>query len=131
MKVLVDENLPPALAKALAALFPGEHQIEDLRSKFGAGVKDIEWISSLSREGRWVIISGDTRITKNKAEQNAFRNSHLIGSFLAPSLKQAKLTKQLQRILARWDDIEDLSRRVAGGAMFELPMSGAIRQLRT
>lgn len=131
MRVLIDENLPPALARALNALFAGEHEVHHLRDKFGAGVKDTEWISATSLDGRWVVISGDTRITRNKAEQMAFRNSRLIGFFLAPSVKRAKLTRQMQRILVLWDDIDALSQRVAGGAMFELPMSGAIRQLKT
>lgn len=130
MKVLIDENLPPALARALDAIFAGEHEIHHLRGKFGTGVKHIEWISALSQDSRWVVISGDTRITRNRAEQMAFRNSRLIGFFLAPSLKKSKLTKQMQRILALWEDIDALSQRVAGGAMFELPMSGVVRQLK-
>ena len=49
MKMLVDENLPPALAKALAALFPRRHEIIHLRDRFQAGVTDLEWISLLGR----------------------------------------------------------------------------------
>lgn len=129
MKVILDENLSPALARALAELFRGQHEVDHIRSKFGPGVKDIDWINSLSQEGRWILISGDRRITKVKAEFHAFRNSKLTGFFLAPGLKKAKVTKQMQRILALWDDIESVSSRVAGGAMFELPMSGSISQL--
>ncbi|WP_280109908.1 hypothetical protein [Rhizobium mesoamericanum] len=32
MKVLVDENLPPALARSLHALFSGKHEIIHVRS---------------------------------------------------------------------------------------------------
>ena len=42
MKVLIDENLSPALAKALNALFAGEHEVEQLRIKFGPKVTDAE-----------------------------------------------------------------------------------------
>lgn len=52
MKVLIDENLPPALARSLDALFASQHEIIHLRSRFGPGVKDVEWITTLSREGR-------------------------------------------------------------------------------
>ena len=52
MKLLVDEHLPPALARALNELFCGEHEIVHLRDRFGPGVKDIEWIEALNREGR-------------------------------------------------------------------------------
>jgi hypothetical protein len=77
------------------------------------------------------VISGDTSITKKKAEQTAFRNSRLIGFFLARALKGSKVTKQMQRLLALWDDIETIAARVAGGAMYELPINGKIRQLRS
>ena len=131
MKVLIDENLPPALARALNALFAGEHEIIHLRDKFGAGVKDVEWIDALNREGRWVIISADRRITRNNAEYNTFRNSKLIGYFMSRGLYKSKLTKQAERVLVLWDSIVDLATRVEGGAMFELPMkSNRIKQMK-
>ncbi|MCQ0090935.1 hypothetical protein FGD77_04235 [Roseovarius sp. M141] len=122
MKVMVDENLPPAMAKALAALFAGKHEIIHLRQKFGPGVKDTEWIASLTSEGHWIIISADRRIAKNKAEQQAFKGSKLVGFFLAPGLQKAKLTKQMERLMALWETIEKQAELVGGGAMFEIPM---------
>ena len=131
MKVLIDENLPPALARALNAIFAGEHDVIHLREKFGHGVTDIEWIKTLTQEGSWVVISGDRRITRNKAEYHAFRNSRLIGFFLSAGLHKSRSIKQLERILALWDNIERVCDTVEGGAMFELPMkSTRVKQLR-
>jgi hypothetical protein len=129
VRVIFDENLSPALAKALNALFAGEHEVVHMRDKFGPSVKDAEWISRISAEGRWVVISGDAKIAKRRSEQLAFRNSRLIGFFLAPALNGAKITRQMQRLLALWDDIENIAGRMAGGAMHEVPISGKIRQL--
>ena len=120
MKVVVDENLPPALARALSALFAGEHEVVHIRDRFGPSVKDADWIRRLSDEGHWIIISGDAKISKRKAEQAAFRHSRLIGFFLAPALNKAKITRQMQRLLAAWDDIENISKSVAPGVMYEL-----------
>jgi predicted nuclease of predicted toxin-antitoxin system len=131
VKVIIDENLSPALARALNALFDGEHQVVHIRDKFGPSVKDVDWIGGLSAEGRWIIISGDANIARKKAEQAAFRNSRLIGFFLAHALNASKITKQMQRLLALWEDIETVAVRVAGGAMYELPIKGKIRQLRS
>ena len=131
MKVVVDENLSPALARALNALFAGQHEVAHMRDKFGASVKDVDWIRRLSDEGHWIVISGDANITKRKAEQSAFRNSRLTDFFFAPALNSAKVTKQMQRLLAIWDDIEAIAKPVAPGAMYELPIKGKIRQLRT
>ncbi|MER9869927.1 DUF5615 family PIN-like protein [Mesorhizobium sp. M0136] len=131
MKVLIDENLPPALAKALHALFNGDHQVVHLRARFGPGVKDREWIEELSSEGRWVVISGDRRITRNRVEYAAFRNSRLVGFFLSKGLYKAPLVKQMERILALWGAMETQSGIVAGGAMFMLPMkSTKLEQLK-
>lgn len=122
---MVDENLPPAMAKALAALFAGKHEVIHLRQKFGPSVKDTEWIAALSAEGHWIIISADRRITKNKSEQQAFKGSRLVGFFLAPGLQKSKLTKQMERLMALWETIEKQAELVEGGAMFEIPMKSA------
>ncbi len=130
MRVVIDENLPPALARALNALFAGDHEVIHLRDRFGPKVKDAEWIARLSDEGRWIVVSGDANIVRRKAEQAAFRNSRLVGFFFAPALNASKVSRQMQRLLALWDDIEIIASRVAGGAMYELPIKGKIRQLR-
>jgi len=123
VKVVVDENLSPALARALAALFAGEHQILHIRERYGPGVTDLQWISELSREGGWVVISGDRRIRRNKAEFNAFRASRLTGFFLSAGLCKASLVKQAERILALWSGIETFAERAKPGSMFELPLT--------
>ena len=128
---MVDENLPSAMARSLAALFIKQHEIIHLRDRYGPGVKDLQWIPELSREGRWVIISGDRQITRVRAEYQAFRNSRLVGFFLSKGLYTAKLTRQMERILALWDTIEQQASIVEGGAMFELPAtSNRLRQIR-
>ncbi|ESZ34487.1 hypothetical protein X731_31010 [Mesorhizobium sp. L2C054A000] len=130
MKALVDENLSPALARSLNALFAGEHEIVHIR-EFGPGVKDVAWIGQLSTEGRWIVISGDRRITRNKVEYAAFRSSRLVGFFLSKGLYKAPVVKQMERLLALWSTIEKQSEIVAGGAMFELPIkSTRIEQLK-
>jgi PIN like domain len=130
MKVLIDENLPHALARSLNALFSGKHEVVHIRDRFGPGVKDIDWISQLSEEGRWIVISGDRRITRNKAEYGAFRGSNLVGFFLSKGLYKARIEKQMERILVLWQTIETQSTIVQGGAMFELPTTSTkIRQM--
>ena len=131
MKVIFDNNLSPALARALQELFKGQHEIVALRDKFRGAPTDVQWITELSREGIWIVISGDRRITRNKAEYHAFRNSRLVGFFLSKGLYKAKVTKQMERILALWEAIEAVASTVQGGAMFELQMKGnRVQQLK-
>ena len=128
MNVLIDNNVSPRIARALNALFTPEHQVIALRDRFAAETSDTEWISALSGAGRWVVISGDRRITKNKAEYRAFRNSRLIGFFLAPGLYKAKVIKQAERILALWERIESLGATVEGGSDVRAPGQKQSRQ---
>ncbi|MER9169638.1 hypothetical protein NKI12_20095 [Mesorhizobium australicum] len=123
MKVLIDENLPPALARSLNALFAGKHEILHTRDRFGPNVTDVQWIGVLGAEGRWVVISGDRRITRNKTEYNAFRSSNLVGFFLSKGLNKSPIIKQMERLLALWQTMETQAEIVQGGAIFELPMT--------
>lgn len=131
MKVFFDHNMSPALARATRELFRDLHEIALLREKFRSDVSDIEWINGLNREGRWLVISEDRRITRNRAEYAAFRASRLVGVFLASAVHKAPVVKKMERILCVWPALEALSTTVEGGAMFELPISGSrLRQLR-
>ncbi len=102
-----------------------------LRDKFDIRTPDIDWIEQLSREDRWVVISGDRRITRNRAEFEAFRQSRLVGFFLAPALQKARVVKQMERILAQWESIEKQFDLVRGSAIFELQIKGThLRQIK-
>lgn len=122
MKVFFDHNLSPVLARALHELFHPEHEVVALRDKFLVSISDVEWITALSRDGQWVVVSGDRRIRRNRAEYIAFRNSRLIGMFLSAGLAKAPVVKQAERLLVLWPSIEVVAGTVSGGAMFELPM---------
>ena len=131
MKVFLDNNLSPKIARALAELFRDEHEVVALKDKFKTDIKDEEWIGRLSQEDKWVVISGDRRMTKNKVEYNAFRRSRLVGFFLSPALQKAGVIKQLERILALWFNIEKQVDLVQGSAMFEMQITGTnFRQIK-
>ncbi|MCT9119089.1 hypothetical protein N6G02_23365 [Cupriavidus gilardii] len=52
MKFFVDNNLPPALARAMHALSEVHgHSVTHLRDTFPAHTADADWIEGLSREG--------------------------------------------------------------------------------
>ena len=77
------------------------------------------------------MLSGDRRITRNRAEYHVFRSSNLIGLFLSEGLYKAPVAKQMERLLALWPTIESVCSTVQGGAMFELPVrSTRLRQMK-
>ena len=60
MKFLLDNNLPPPLARAFHELSASEdHTVIHLSEKFPRDTADIEWISVLKAEGDWVVVSQD------------------------------------------------------------------------
>ena len=119
------------MARALRELFRDRHHVTWLAERFRRTATDLEWIQQLSAEGRWVVISGDRRIARNRAEYGAFQNSRLVGFFLSRGLNKAKVIKQFERILAHWDNIETIEGHASGGAIYELPMTTTrIRQLK-
>lgn len=122
---MVDENLPIAMAHALAALFIDQHEVRYLRERFGPATTDIEWITTLNAEGSWVVLSADRRIARNKSEQRLFRSSRLIAFIFAPGLQRASIVKKMERLMAIWNTIEKQVPLVRSGSMFEIPMQGS------
>jgi hypothetical protein len=116
LKLLVDENLPPRMARSLQALFVDSHEIVALRDKFERkGVTDLEWIGQLGAEGRWAVLTADMRIAKNQVEKNAFLTNNLVGFVMAPAIRKRSLTYQMARVLTLWDVFEQQYSLVSRG----------------
>jgi len=134
LKVFLDNNLSPYLARALNELLePEGDQVVHLADRFRADTEDRTWITALAEEGGWVVISADRRIYRNKLEREAWRRSRLIVFFLAPQWQRAGNIETAWRLLRWWPRIRDQAGIVAAPAAFELPLaygSGRVRVLR-
>jgi hypothetical protein len=122
---MVDNDLPPRLARALHLIFEADgDEIVALRDKFGRdNLKDAEWIGALAQEGRWAILSADRRIAKQRPSRELFIGAGLVGFFFPPSLQKEALFKQASRVIGLWPDIRDQVRLNANGC-FEVPTKG-------
>ena len=124
MKLFVDENLSPRLAKGLAGFFDGDHEVAYVVTKFDRrGVSNEEWIGVLGREGGWCVLSGDRRIAKNRVQRDAFARAGLTGFFPAPALMKVPVERLGARILILWPKIEATASTIAGGC-YELGITG-------
>ena len=78
--------MSPHLAAAVAGLEQaqgsGGHAVIHLGAKLPRNTDDVVWIRALAAERDWIIVSGDLRITRNKAERLAWRESGLTAFFL-------------------------------------------------
>jgi PIN like domain len=124
LKLFVDENLPPQLARGLAALFKGDHEVTCHRDKFGQRCRlDEEWIPELGREGDWVILSGDVNIARKRPQRELFFRSNLVGFFPRATVMELPLPKKAARILSVWDRMVSIARDVRPG-VFEVQQRG-------
>jgi hypothetical protein len=98
----------------------------------GRNATDVEWIGMLGNDKLvWMVVTGDDRIRRNKAERAAFRAAELSGFVLAPAYQKTPINQVASFLLWRWPEMEQLFGLIKGPALHELPMSrGAkIRQL--
>jgi hypothetical protein len=82
LKLLLDHNLPPRLARALNELFPN-HTVVALRERFRPDVPDAEWIAALDAEGGWAALTRDLRIRTRPHERAAMDRARVVFFFLA------------------------------------------------
>ena len=122
---MVDNDLPPRLARALHIIFEDDgDEIVALRDKFGrADLKDEEWIRALGSEGRWAVLSADRRLARQRPSRELFIGAGLVGFFFPPSLQKEALYRQTARVMFLWSDIRDQVRLNANGC-FEMPAKG-------
>jgi hypothetical protein len=123
LRFLLDNCLPPRLAEAIDIL-DDDSVVTHLSQMFPRNTPDAEWISKLGEEGGWVIVSGDLRISRNKAERQAWLESGLTAFFLAGAWGQQKLWSTAWRMIKWWPFIVAQAQSIRPGAGFIVPISG-------
>ena len=134
MRVFFDNCTSPTLAATLGGyllhLGHGTSHIRDLPC--GRSAPDIEWIAFLRETGEdWIVMTGDHRIHRNKAERAAFRQAGLKGVVLAAAYQKIPINQQAAFLLWRWPDIQRLLETLAPPFLIELPItrSGRLKML--
>src|SRR5262249_61333547 len=98
-----------------------DHTVVSLRQKFPPDTPDVEWIRSLGHENQnWVVISGDTRISRNKHEHEAWLEAKLTFFFWAPAWSALGRWEQASKIVKWWPVIVDQAAGIAPGAGFKI-----------
>ncbi len=89
MRFFLDRNLPPALAKGLAALCaPDGIAVEHHDDRFERTTPDVDWIGALGREGDWVVVTQD-RLTRDPPERQALKSTGLLVFILSKGWSHA------------------------------------------
>jgi len=81
-------------------------ELQHLSERYSdSSVPDVRWIADLGVEGGWIIISGDPRISRGKAEKLAWKESGLTAFFLSDGWAGGNIYSQTADVIRRWPDI--------------------------
>lgn len=135
MKFILDNNLSPVHAQALDPYSRAEGcEVHHLRDKFdqsGDERKDEYWLPALSKEGGWIVVSGDIRIFKNPQLRKVWIDSKLTTFFLAKGWTNIEPWDQGWRLMRWWPQIIAAARLAQAEARFEVPVRWGPGRLRT
>jgi PIN like domain len=126
--------LPAALHVFLETVGSSAHHVRFMSGYgFDQNTEDEEWIRRLGEDepADWIVVTGDKRIARNKAERAAWLRAGLKGFVLAPAFQKSPVHRQASLILWRWPDMEAFVSAATAGSLFELPVgrSGKFRPL--
>lgn len=79
----------------------------------------------MATEGGWVIVSGDTRITRNPTEREAWLESGLVAFFLGKGWGNLTFWDQAWKLVQWWPWIIDQAAKVRAPAGFIIPVKGS------
>lgn len=119
MKFLFDNNLPPSLARGVAALSEIEADISEvvaLRTKFSANTPDEVWLTQLHYEGGWIVVSGD-QFRKSLAERELLRQHGLTVFVLDRQWSDHVYWDKAARLILWWPKIVNVARLTSKTAM--------------
>ena len=114
MKIYIDENLSPHIAKGLDILEKplGEgFEVLSIGEIFGRGAKDEDWLPQIGQENG-VVITQDLNIQRSRQQRELYKK-HNIGVFFlsAPSRNGFSYWEMVAHIVNRWQDIKKKSRK--------------------
>lgn len=115
MRFFFNRNMSPYLARAVDALDRDNsilHHDDDPR--FNKKTTDIEWLTALSKDDpRWIVLSGDVTILRNKAEQLALKESKLTYFCLTKRWAHMPIWEYAWRFIRIWPEITERSSRAS------------------
>lgn len=123
MTFFADENVTIHAVRLLDA-FDLQNQVRYLTQDFPPGVPDVEWIRAVAEwEEPPVVLSGDGRILRNKAERAVLRSSNLTFVYLAKGWLNTPWNDYAWKIVRAWPGVVRDTVRVRRPSIFELTVS--------
>lgn len=134
MRVFFDNCTSPVLASTLDGFLreasDRAFHIRDMEC--GRHAADVVWMQMLGNDGSdWIVITGDLRIQRNKAEREAFRRMGLRGFAFATGYQKMPMNQRASNLIWHWPEMEKLLSLVRGASLHEIPVkrTSGFRQL--
>ena len=128
MRFFFDRNMPPQLARMVDAL-EREHtaRAHDDDVRFTPTTPDVEWIATLGADAPpWIIISGDGRILRNKAELAALKEAKLTFFCMCKAWMHMGIYEWAWKFVKVWPDIVE-NAKGATPRIFEVSGGGGLK----
>lgn len=130
MKTQLDENLPPALARALNELVSvDEHQVVHV-TDYAKGAPDHELFARAIADGVQVHITHDHH-HRRPVERETIAQLGLTVFVLAKGWNNLSHYEKAARLIEYWNSIATTAQLVKGGAIFRVPVkrNGRLEQI--
>lgn len=133
MKAQLDENLPPALARALNALVePDGHEVMHATDLVTAGTADVDLFAAIARAGVAIHITQDHHHRK-PVERDAIAGAGLVVFVLAKGWADQQYYEKAARLVQWWPRIVEQAAAMRPPAVFRVPWrfgGGRFEQIR-
>jgi hypothetical protein len=118
VKIYIDENLPPQLAKGLHELQQPLNisenihiEVQSFKEVYGKGAKDEDWLPSIGGENG-IVITQDYRIQTQRHQKEIYISSGVGILFLNPPSKTGfSYWEMVKLLINRWDEIKGILRK--------------------
>jgi hypothetical protein len=121
VKLLVDHNLSPVLARCLTPLFP-DHTFVALSDRFKPNISDVDWMTELDRESGWAALTKDIRIQFKPHERLALDRSRIVFFFLGGAWRKYTVPETAARLI-RLVPLMIKQADIADRGRFDLPIN--------
>jgi hypothetical protein len=114
MRIYFDENFPPNIIKAFAALQDGRKsedvQVLSIEETFGKGCADEAWIPGIAKQ-HGVAITQDTNIHRTRAQWDLCKSNKIGIFFVVPSKSRWNYWIIAELLFKWWPDIKEATKR--------------------
>jgi hypothetical protein len=132
LQFLIDNNLPPALARALNNLSARDGaRVYALRDRFPENADDLVWMQALRDDGdRWCIVSTDQFRKRARTEREFIRSAGFTVFVLHSGWSSHSYWPKASQLVAWWPKIIEQA-HLAQRSMFSVPwrVTGRFEQI--